>query len=284
MLITQWRLGTRSASDRPTSDCELYMQIIKNIQDWKKIRKSIPAEKTLGLLATMGCLHAGHASLLKRAITENDYTLLTIFVNPTQFNDSKDYENYPAPLEQDLGFARNMGVDFVITPSPTEMYPDGNFIQVITEHPFSKIMEGRVRPGHFNGMLTIVMKLLILAEADRTYFGEKDYQQLFLVREMAKNYLQRTEVVPCPTMYEPSGLPLSSRNTRLNSEERKLAETFFNWLQNNTSSSLTEIHEQAKHLKIPVDYLEIHDKRLFIAIRIGSIRIIDNKLLQRSIL
>lgn len=257
------------------------MKIIKNIQDWKKMRKSIPGEKTLGFVPTMGCLHAGHASLIKRSIAENDYTVLTIFVNPTQFNDPNDYKNYPITLEQDLEFARNLGVDFVITPDVKEIYPEGNLIQVVTDHPFSKIMEGAARPGHFNGVLTVVMKLLHLAEADRTYFGEKDYQQLFLVREMAKNYLLNTEVVPCPTLYEPSGLPLSSRNIRLNAEERKTAETFFSWLQKNIGCSLDFIAEQAKYLKIPLDYLEIHYERLFLAIRIGAIRIIDNRSLPR---
>src|SRR3990167_8680513 len=164
------------------------MKIINNIKEWKKIRGNLSDDLKIGFVPTMGCLHQGHASLIKNSVSQNDITVLSIFVNPTQFNDPSDYQHYPKTVDDDIELARQLNVDYVITPDAEGMYPNGNQIQLITDHPFSTIMEGHYRPGHFNGVLTVVMKLLMLIRATKIYFGEKDYQQYFLVNELSKKY------------------------------------------------------------------------------------------------
>jgi len=247
-----------------------------DIIEWKKIRDNLSSDLKIGFVPTMGCLHQGHAALIKNSVSQNDRTVLSIFVNPTQFNDPSDYQHYPKTLDADIALARQLNADYVITPDIESMYPDGNQIHLITDHPFSTIMEGYYRPRHFNGVLTIVMKLLMLIRANKIYFGEKDYQQYFLVSELIKKYFVQTEVMLCPTVRESSGLPFSSRNTKLSTNERELIEKFYKYFYCNRPHTLIEIKEKMSELKIQYDYLEIHNDHLFFALKIGSIRIIDN--------
>ena len=252
------------------------MEIIQDIKKWQAIRNSLSSDITIGFVPTMGCLHQGHASLIKQSVAQNDVTVLSIFVNPTQFNDPEDYARYPKNCEADLISAKTLEVNYVIMPEISDLYPGGNPISVTTDHPLSQILEGHYRPGHFNGVLTIVMKLLMLVKANNIYFGEKDYQQYFLITALIKNYFIQTNIILCPTVRELSGLPLSSRNARFSTDERQCIEAFYEFFYHNQPHSLIEIKEKISDLKMQYDYLEIHDDRLFIALRIGCIRIIDN--------
>ena len=251
------------------------MKIITNLTDWQDIRNDFPADARIGFVPTMGCLHQGHASLIQKSVSENAITVLSIFVNPTQFNDPSDYKHYPQTLDDDLELARQLGVNYVLIPATKEIYPDNNTIRIITDHPFAMVMEGACRPGHFNGMLTIVLKLLLLVRADNAYFGEKDYQQYILVTQLAQQYFIQTKIIPCPIIRESSGLPLSSRNRRLAKDERILVDEFYLFLFAK-SHTITEIEEKLAALKIGLDYLELHHNCLFLSLKIGAIRIIDN--------
>lgn len=250
------------------------MKIIQDIKEWHAIRKNLSPNTTLGFVPTMGCLHQGHASLLKKSTEQNTITLLSIFVNPTQFNDLNDYQNYPKTLDSDFAIAKKYNVDYVLLPSENCMYPDGNQITLSTSHPFANILEGAHRPGHFNGVLTIVNKLLMLVRPSKIYFGEKDYQQYFLIQQLIKNYFIDTEIVLCSTIRENSGLPFSSRNTRLSEDEFKLANKIATIYQSN--EGVGTIKDKITDLGVHIDYLEIHENRLFIAVKIGKIRLIDN--------
>ena len=252
------------------------MKIITDIKEWLVIRNNLSADLAIGFVPTMGCLHDGHASLIKKSVTENDITVLSIFINPTQFNDPKDFQNYPQKTDADIALATEHNVDYIIIPDVESMYQGGNQIQLTTDHPFSAVMEGRYRPGHFNGMLTIVMKLLLLIRSNLVYFGEKDYQQYFLVVELIKKYFIPSEIILCPIVREISGLPLSSRNTKLSPDERNCIETFYTFFYTQRPHTLNEIKEKIDELNLSYDYFEIHNGRLFFALRVGSIRIIDN--------
>ena len=251
------------------------MHIITNLKDWQNIRHNLLSNVAIGFVPTMGCLHQGHASLIKKSIAENTITVLSIFVNPTQFNDPSDYEHYPKTLDDDVELARQLGVDYVIILSLDAIYPDNNTIRIITDHPIAMIMEGACRPGHFNGMLTIVLKLLLLVRAHHANFGEKDYQQYVLVSHLVRQYLIPTKVIPCPIIRELSGLPLSSRNRRLTEDQRALIDKFYRFLFS-SKHELDDIKHELARLTIDYDYLETHENRLFLALKIGAIRIIDN--------
>lgn len=192
---------------------------------WQELRRSPDwAGKSVGFVPTMGALHAGHRSLLERARAENDRVVLSVFVNPTQFNDPVDLANYPRTLEADVALARDC-VDVVLAPQPEEIYRDAYRYRV-TETEFSRRWEGAYRQGHFDGVLTIVLKLLNAVQPARAYFGEKDWQQLQLVRGMVDALLVPVEIVACPTVREADGLALSSRNRRLSELGRKHAAEF----------------------------------------------------------
>ena len=156
------------------------------------VAKGAPSRLQIGFVPTMGNLHQGHLSLLERCCTENDISVLSIFINPTQFNNKNDYTNYPQTLEQDLALAEKAKVDYILMPTYSELYPD-DFAYQVSETKISQELEGKFRPGHFTGMLTVVLKLLLLVKAHRAYFGEKDYQQLQLIRGMAKSFFLETE-------------------------------------------------------------------------------------------
>jgi len=253
------------------------MRVINDISIWQKIRQQITPGQSIGLVPTMGNLHAGHQSLLAMARAQNDLVVLSIFVNPTQFDNSEDLQQYPRTLDADLILAQESGVDFVLIPTAEAMYPDNYYFNVNEQH-LSQVMEGRHRPGHFNGMLTIVLKLLCLVRPTVTYFGEKDYQQLLLVQHMAKAFLLETHVAGCPIQRDSQGLALSSRNQRLSATEKKLAQRINGILKQ--ASSCEVAREQLQQLGISVDYVEDHYNRRFVAAHIGKVRLIDNVTLE----
>lgn len=255
-------------------DGEQTMQVIRDVASWKNIRSTLRG--TLGFVPTMGSLHEGHGVLLKKSVEENEHTLLSIFVNPTQFNEQSDFKHYPRNEESDFEFAKSLGVDFVFAPSVEEVYPDKQQFKIKTTHPLSQIMEGKFRPGHFEGMLTVVAKLLVLANSTRAYFGEKDYQQLRLVEELCKAFFLDTEIVSCATHRLPSGLPFSSRNARLSPDEMLLAERFAEVFHNGDSED--EIREKIEALGLPFDYILPYGDRLLAAVHVGKVRLIDNRL------
>src|SRR6478672_447911 len=199
------------------------MTTYTDLSAWRdERRRQARAGLTLGVVPTMGALHDGHLSLVRRSRAENDRTLVTIFVNPTQFDDPKDLSAYPRPLDEDLALLQAEGTDFVLVPAAPDLYPDGYRYRV-TETERSRELEGAFRPGHFDAVLTVVLKLLQIAAADRAYFGEKDWQQLTLVQGMARAFFLPTAIIACPTVRESSGLAMSSRNRRLSEEDRRKA-------------------------------------------------------------
>ena len=248
--------------------------IIKDLSEWTKLRRELKASnKKIGFVPTMGALHFGHASLLERCHKENDVTLLSIYVNPTQFDNKEDLEKYPATLEADAKLARGFGTDYILAPNYAQMYPDAYRYRV-TEGDLSRKLCGAHRPGHFDGVLTVVMKLLNLAGADRAYFGEKDFQQLELVRGMAQAFFIETEIVPCPTVREADGLALSSRNVRLTADEREKAPLFHRLLAGR--DSVEEVRRKLGEAGFRVDYVEDIGQRRYGAAHLGNVRLIDN--------
>ena len=249
------------------------MHIIRTLKQWNDIRQHISFSTQLGFVPTMGNLHQGHASLLKRAREENDNVILSIFVNKTQFNQAEDYQRYPRTEEVDLALAESIGVDYVWLPTYEQLYPD-DYAYQISEKRISQMMEGISRPGHFDGMLTVVMKLLNVVRAQRVYMGEKDYQQLMLVRGMVNAFFMNMEIIGCEIVRESSGLPMSSRNNLLSPEEKKHAELFPKIFHSDMDCDA--IREKLIAAGFGVDYVEEHDGRRFAAVKIGKIRLIDN--------
>lgn len=177
------------------------------------------AKKSIGLVPTMGALHEGHASLVRRSVDENDITVVSVFVNPTQFNDPRDLESYPRNASADAQLLEQLGATIAFMPSVEEMYPEPD-TRKFSFPPIDTVMEGRYRPGHFNGVCQIVSKLLYAVEPRRAYFGEKDFQQVAVVKAMVKSLGLPVEICPCPIVREADGLALSSRNALLSPEER----------------------------------------------------------------
>lgn len=246
--------------------------IFTAIKDWQNFRKEENIS-TLGFVPTMGNLHAGHQSLLERSSRENHYSLLSIFINPTQFDNKEDLEKYPRTLQADIEIAYKAKTNFILAPSFDDFYPD-NYTYKVQETKFSQVMEGKSRPNHFDGMLSIVLKLLLIANANRAYFGEKDYQQLELVKGLAKAFFLQTEIINCPTIRDSNGFALSSRNNRLSPEEYKKALNFPKLLQSQLPSTL--VIQKLSELGFEVDYIEEQFGRRFGAVKIGNVRLIDN--------
>lgn len=192
----------------------------------------------IGFVPTMGALHEGHASLVRRSVLENAATVVSIFVNPTQFNDKKDLEKYPRTLESDSLLLEKEGATFIFAPTVEEMYPQPDTRQ-FDYAPLDTVMEGAFRPGHFNGVCQIVSKLFDAVKPDRAYFGEKDFQQLAIIREMTRRLELPIEIVGCPIVREPDGLALSSRNMRLSPIERENALKISQALFKSTTFALT---------------------------------------------
>lgn len=199
------------------------MKVINTIHELQPLLESARQQgKKIGLVPTMGALHAGHASLVKRCVAENDVAVVSVFVNPTQFNDKNDLVKYPRTLEADCNLLEEAGASFVFAPSVTEMYPEPDN-RKFSYPPLDTVMEGKFRPGHFNGVCQIVSKLFYAVKPDKAYFGEKDYQQLAIIRKMVQQLGLPLIIVGCPIVRESDGLALSSRNKRLSLEERKTA-------------------------------------------------------------
>lgn len=203
------------------------MKLVHTIIDLQGLlAEARKAGKTIGLVPTMGALHAGHASLVERSVRENDVTVVSIFLNPTQFNDKTDLEKYPRTLEADCALLEQVGATIAFAPSVDEIYPEPDTRQ-FSYPPTDSVMEGAMRPGHFNGVCQIVSKLFAMTNPDKAYFGEKDFQQIAVIRRMVEDLKFKLEIVPCPVIREESGLARSSRNTLLTDEERAIAANIY---------------------------------------------------------
>lgn len=199
------------------------MKVIHTIKELQtELDNARRAGKSIGLVPTMGALHNGHASLVRRSVRENDVTVVSVFVNPTQFNDKSDLDKYPRTLEADVELLESIGADFAFAPSVAEMYPEED-TRVFSYPPTDTVMEGGFRPGHFNGVCQIVSKLFMAVEPTRAYFGEKDFQQIAVIRRMVEDKGFKLTIVACPIVRENDGLALSSRNSLLSQQERDLA-------------------------------------------------------------
>lgn len=213
------------------------MEIINSVKELKDklyIHKS--QKRSIGLVPTMGALHKGHISLVEKCSKENDITVVSIFVNPTQFNDKNDLERYPRTLEADCELLENIKVDIVFAPSVEEIYPEPD-TRTFSYPPTDTVMEGKYRPGHFNGVCQIVSKLFDLVEPDKAYFGEKDFQQVAVIRAMVKDKKYDIEIRQCPIIREDDGLALSSRNALLTNQERLIAVNISKVLKNSIEYS-----------------------------------------------
>lgn len=248
--------------------------VIDSIVDWQEVRQEIGEEYSIGFVPTMGNLHKGHEALIERAMHETDFVVVSLFVNPTQFNDKKDFRFYPRTLEEDIAIAERMDVDCVFTPSKEALYLD-DYAYQISETQVSHTLEGTFRPGHFTGMLTVMMKLLNIIKPTQVYMGEKDYQQLNLVRGLVASFFMDIQIVSCPTVREQSGLPLSSRNQRLTDEAKQLAKQFAE-IFHQPKQDCQQIKQALELAGIDVEYLEdVYDRR-FVAVHIDGVRLIDN--------
>lgn len=249
-------------------------RIIKDINKFKKFRKSsFFKNKTIGLVPTMGALHEGHLELIKKSLSENDITVVSIFLNPTQFNNKNDFVNYPKTFTEDVAKLRKLKVDILFNPDYEQMYPD-DYKYRITETSLSKILCGKYRPGHFDGVLTIVMKIFNIVKADRAYFGEKDYQQLKLVEGMNRAFFIDTKIIPVPIVRDSNGLALSSRNMRLSRDQIETAAEFHKILS--SGISISRMKRLLKQKGFTVEYIEKYDDRILGAVYLGEVRLIDN--------
>ena len=222
----------------------------------------------IGFVPTMGALHEGHLSLIETSKKDNKFTVVSIFVNPTQFNDPNDYKNYPNTHTEDLLKLSALKVDYL-----SLIYND-NYSYQIVENSLSKQLCGGSRPGHFEGVLTIVMKLLNIVKPAKAYFGEKDFQQYMLIKGMADAFHMDVKVIALPTIREADGLAMSSRNLLLTDSERKIAPTFSKLLSSNLSDE--NVKSKLENEGFRIDYIETIDGRRFGAVFLGKVRLIDN--------
>ena len=248
------------------------MKIIKTVEEFKEIRKTF-GDKSVGFVPTMGGLHNGHLSLMKRAIAENDISVASVYLNPTQFNDKKDLETYPANFADDCALLEKAGVDYLFAPTYPVMYPD-DYAYMLTEKRFSKELCGAKRPGHFDGVLTVVMKFFNIVRPTRAYFGEKDFQQYKLLDGMVKAFFMDIELIPCPIVREDNGLAISSRNRKLSPAGLALAPKFHEILAGGGSEA--EIASKLETAGFKVDYVTKKDDRLYAAVFLEEVRLIDN--------
>ena len=276
------------------------MKVIHTIKDLQAELSVLKAQgKKVGLVPTMGALHAGHASLVKRSVNENEVTVVSVFVNPTQFNDKNDLVKYPRTLDADCKLLEACGATYTFAPSVEEMYPEPDTRQ-FSYAPLDTVMEGAFRPGHFNGVCQIVSKLFEAVKPHRAYFGEKDFQQLAIIHEMVRQMQFDLEIVGCPIVREEDGLALSSRNARLSAEERenalKISQTLF---KSRTFAATPTVSETQKFVEdaiaaapgLRLEYFEIVDGNTLqkvgnwdqtsyavgcITVFCGDVRLIDN--------
>jgi pantoate--beta-alanine ligase len=247
-------------------------EVWNTLPEWLDRRRALTG-RSIGFVPTMGALHRGHLSLVERCRRENEVVVVSIFVNPSQFNNPKDLERYPRTLDNDLTLLRSLGADDVIMPHASELYPNGYCFRV---EPGCKapVMEGAFRPGYLQGMLTVVLKLLNIVRPDRAYFGEKDYQQLKVITDMVHEFFIHTEIVPCPTVRTESGLAESSRNMLLSTEAKEKAASLFRALT--TADKPAEARAALEAQGFEVEYVEEHWGRRFAAAFLDGVRLIDN--------
>lgn len=248
------------------------MKIVTDIKEWQIIRKNFSNQK-IGFIPTMGNLHRGHLSLCNRSKLENEMSIVSIYVNQTQFNEVNDFNNYPRTLSQDIELLEKSAIDYLFLPDEKTMYPD-NFQIQITETTESLELEGSYRSGHFTGMLTIVLKLFNLIQPQKAYFGEKDFQQLILIKKLVQALFLPIEIINCETIREKNGLAYSSRNNRLTNEQRKKAASFPKWLKEGENP--VEITKNLEKLGFKVDYIKEKWQRRLGAVWLDNIRLIDN--------
>lgn len=237
------------------------MKIFDNIVDLQNelfcLRK---ANKKIGLVPTMGALHQGHASLVKQCVADNDITIVSVFLNPTQFNDPKDLERYPRTFEEDCKILNEVGADIVFAPTPKEMYPtpDNRHFEF---PPTSTVMEGAKRPGHFNGVCQVVSRLFYITKPHNAYFGEKDWQQICVIKQLVKYLNLDINIIECPIIREENGLAMSSRNALLTSEERTIAANIYRILKESVTKkdclSVDELQQEVINSINAVDQLEV---------------------------
>lgn len=251
------------------------MQLFQNLSEWKTVRQSEAFQgKRIGFVPTMGALHQAHEALIEQARKENDVVIVSIYVNPLQFNQQQDFDHYPNRLQDDIGICHAHQVNYLLTPCYQEMYPDDGKI-TLTERLESHRLEGLARPGHFNGMLTVVIKLLLLTRPTYAYFGEKDYQQHLLVKQMVNSYFLDTQIVRVNTIRDDAQVALSSRLFNLSAKDRQKACEFGRIFHQYDDPE--KIKTELNRKNIAVEYIERHDNRLFAAYTIGNTRLIDNR-------
>ena len=248
------------------------MKVFTSISEWQTFRDKLE-ESPVGFVPTMGALHEGHLSLVKASTQNNAFTVVSVFINPTQFDEQSDFEKYPNDYRSDLQRLEAAGVNAVLLPDTEQIYRDEYRFKV-TESEFSRRFCGAHRPGHFDGVLTVVMRLLNLVRPDHAYFGEKDYQQLHLIRDMVSAFFMPVEIIPCPTVREADGLAMSSRNQHLDAGNREKAAKFFAALKH--SQSAAEARRVLAGQGFEVDYVEDIPNRRLAAARLGNTRLIDN--------
>jgi pantoate--beta-alanine ligase len=248
------------------------MKIFTSITEWQSCRDTLDGRQ-LGFVPTMGALHEGHLSLVRASREQNAKTIVSVFINPTQFDDKNDFEKYPNDPSSDMQRLKNAGVDFVLLPDAEQIYTDEYRFKV-TESEFSRRLCGAHRPGHFDGVLTVVMRLLNLVRPEHAYFGEKDYQQLQLIRDMVSAFFMPVKIVSCATVREADGLAMSSRNRQMDAGNRERAAKLYAALKQ--SSTAAEARKALAGQGFEVDYVEDIANRRLAAARLGSTRLIDN--------
>jgi len=273
------------------------MTVINTTDEMTSLTANL-SEALIGFVPTMGALHRGHISLIEKCSEENDITVVSIFVNPTQFNDRRDYDRYPRKTEKDLAILKSTKVDYIFLPSKEEIYPETDSLNYDLGE-LSSVIEGASRPGHFNGVASVVKRLFEIVKPDRAYFGLKDYQQFQVIKELNKNYNLGVEVIGCETVRDHNGLALSSRNELLSQEEKSLALHLSKALRLMAEQSSSMDYLELEKLgieyltrfpEIEIDYVHVvdaesfrkptssvnGDRRALLAAKIGKIRLIDN--------
>jgi pantoate--beta-alanine ligase len=280
------------------------MILIRDSSELKNYCETALKSNSIGFVPTMGALHAGHLSLIEQSQKENDITIISIFVNPTQFNESEDFKNYPRTEAADLSLLEQLNPDVVFLPPSTEMYGEQPQMLSIDLEGLDTVMEGRFREGHFQGVVTIVDKFFELLNPTRAYFGQKDFQQLAIIKLLAAKRYPNLQIVGCPIVREKDGLAMSSRNTRLSEQDRHealiLSRVLFALVKNWKTQPFAELLENAKNefarTKVDLEYLEIVNAGNLqtvneysqepliacIAARVGGIRLIDNMFLPNA--
>ena len=248
------------------------MITIDSIKKWKNVRYHLKKED-IGFVPTMGSLHSGHVSLIQRSKKKNRITVVSIFLNPTQFNNKDDLNNYPKDFKRDKEILKDLRVDYLFSPNKSDIYCD-NYKYQVSEKEISKILCGRKRRGHFEGVLTVVLKLLNLVNPKNSYFGEKDFQQFLLIKGMVKALFLDINCFSCPTVRDFNGLAISSRNLLLTDKQREKASNFFRILSSNITNELKI--KKLSNLGFKIDYIEDHFGRTFGAIYYKGVRLIDN--------